>query len=227
MTVITSGTWPISAPVTSGTELATYLNELVNGVQTSQASPTRPPALQKGGVWAKTLGAADIALMFYDGTTDREIGSTVSNNWTKKGSIISVGNQGDNTEYSTTSTTPVTATRFQITPSSPTSRLIGWFFCQVRASNTASSGDWGSTVRTYFFNNSGTWVATSALSQLLHFSSLSGTGTQEVSATFPFTLDQSSLNASGVWDVAIRHFEVYTSTSIVDDGRIHYMEYEP
>ena len=80
MTVITSGTWPIDPTTTSGTELAAYLNELVNAIQTTQASPSRPPAMQKGGVWAKTLGAADIALMFYDGTADYEIGSVIGGN---------------------------------------------------------------------------------------------------------------------------------------------------
>ena len=89
MTVISSGTWPIDPTTTSGTELAAYLNEMVNAIQTSQASPSRPPAIQKGGVWTKTLGAADIALMLYDGTTDREIGKVVGGNATFGGTAVS------------------------------------------------------------------------------------------------------------------------------------------
>ena len=89
MTVISSGTWPIDPTTTSGTELAAYLNEMVNAIQTSQASPSRPPAIQKGGVWTKTLGAADIALMLYDGTTDREIGKVVGGNATFGGAAVS------------------------------------------------------------------------------------------------------------------------------------------
>jgi hypothetical protein len=27
--------------------------------------------------------------------------------------------------------------------------------------------------------------------------------------------------------VAIRHYEVYDATSVIDDGRFYYMEYEP
>lgn len=89
MTVISSGTWPIDATTTSGTELAAYLNEMADAIQTSQASPSRPPAIQKGGVWTKTLGAADIALMLYDGTTDREIGKVVGGNTSFGGTFVS------------------------------------------------------------------------------------------------------------------------------------------
>ena len=89
MTVISSGTWPIDPTTTSGTELAAYLNEMVDAIQTSQASPSRPPAIQKGGVWTKTLGATDVALMLYDGTTDREIGKVVGGNATFGGTAVS------------------------------------------------------------------------------------------------------------------------------------------
>ena len=77
MATIPSGIWPIDATVTSGTELAQYLNDWVQAFNTQSANATRPPTIQRGGVWAKTLGAADIALMMYDGTTDFQIGSIV------------------------------------------------------------------------------------------------------------------------------------------------------
>lgn len=80
MTTVPSGIWPIDPNVTTGTDLATYLNAWMDAFQSMQASPTRPPLIAKGGVWAKTLGAVDIALMFYDGTTDHEIGSVIGGN---------------------------------------------------------------------------------------------------------------------------------------------------
>ena len=57
--------------------LATHLNELVLAINSAQASPSRPPMITKGGIWAKTAGATDMSLMFYDGTTDHVIGSVV------------------------------------------------------------------------------------------------------------------------------------------------------
>ena len=77
MTVITSGVWPIDPTVTTGTELATYLNELVQAVNSSQSSASRPAMIVKGGIWTKTKGATDVDLMFFDGTTDFVVGSVV------------------------------------------------------------------------------------------------------------------------------------------------------
>jgi len=77
MTIITSGVWPIDANVETGTMLATHLNELVLAINSGQASPSRPPMITKGGIWAKTAGATDISIMFYDGTTDHVIGSVI------------------------------------------------------------------------------------------------------------------------------------------------------
>ena len=70
MTIITGGVWPINPNVETGTDLATHLNELVQAINSSQASASRPPMITKGGVWAKTAGATDIAIMFFDGLTD-------------------------------------------------------------------------------------------------------------------------------------------------------------
>ena len=80
MTTVPSGIWPIDPNVTTGTDLATYLNTWMNAFQSMQASATRPPLITKGGVWAKTIGATDVALMFYDGTADYEIGSVIGGN---------------------------------------------------------------------------------------------------------------------------------------------------
>ena len=77
MATIPSGIWPIDATTTNGTELAQYLNDWVQAFSTQHANATRPPMIARGGVWAKTLGATDIALMLYDGTTDHQIGSII------------------------------------------------------------------------------------------------------------------------------------------------------
>ena len=78
MTVIPSGVWPIDPTIVNGTELAQYLNTFVNAFNSMQSSATRPPTVAKGAVWSKTLGATDVALMFFDGGVDYEIGSIVN-----------------------------------------------------------------------------------------------------------------------------------------------------
>ena len=75
MTIISSGVWPINPSVETGTDLATHLNEVMLAINSQQASASRPPMITKGGVWTKTVGASDIAVMVYDGTTDYPIGS--------------------------------------------------------------------------------------------------------------------------------------------------------
>ena len=80
MAIIPSGIWPIDPTITNGTELAQYLNDWVQAFSSQHANATRPPMIARGGVWAKTLGATDIALMLYDGTTDYEIGKIIGGN---------------------------------------------------------------------------------------------------------------------------------------------------
>ena len=95
MAVISSGIWPIDPTVTSGSELAAFLNEFVAAFESSQASPSRPSVLERGGTWAKTMGASDIALMFFDGTTDHEIGSVVNGNVEFGGAVFNAGGTAD------------------------------------------------------------------------------------------------------------------------------------
>ena len=45
MAVISSGIWPIDPTVTSGSELAAFLNEFVDAFESGQASPSRPSVL--------------------------------------------------------------------------------------------------------------------------------------------------------------------------------------
>ena len=80
MAIVPSGIFPIDPTVTNGSELAQYLNDWVLAFHSQSANASRPPMIARGGVWAKTLGAADIALMLYDGTTDHEIGKIVGGN---------------------------------------------------------------------------------------------------------------------------------------------------
>ena len=77
MAIIPSGVWPIDPTITSGSELAAYLNDWVKAFNSQSSSSSRPPTIDRGGVWAKTLGASDIALMLFDGTSDYEIGKVV------------------------------------------------------------------------------------------------------------------------------------------------------
>jgi hypothetical protein len=98
MAVVASGNFPIDPTVVDGTQLANILNEWMTAYQSSQASPTRPPTIIKGGVWTKTLGATDIALMLFDGTKDIEIGKVV-------GGSASFGGAGVSTTAPATATT--------------------------------------------------------------------------------------------------------------------------
>ena len=87
MAIIPTGVWPIDANVTTGTELAVYLNDLLTAYNSTQASPTRPPLLLKGGLWAKLTGVAgDVSIMVYDGASDYEIGSVISGTFSISGS---------------------------------------------------------------------------------------------------------------------------------------------
>ena len=80
MAVLTPGIFPINPNVENGTDLANHLNELVKAILSTNASATRPAVLQRGGLWAKTGTGNDIALMFFDGTTDHQIGSITGGN---------------------------------------------------------------------------------------------------------------------------------------------------
>lgn len=154
-------------------------------------------------------------------------GTVTANQFVGSGAIILVGDQSDTTAYTTTSTSYQTATRFQITPSTSTSQLLGWFYCQMNATSTDADGDLGNTARVDNLNASSAWAARSSLAQNLRTENGTSTGIQEIAVTFPVLLTQSQLNPSGKWDVAVRHYSLYAATSEIDDGRFHYMEYEP
>jgi hypothetical protein len=154
-------------------------------------------------------------------------GTVTANRFVGSGAIILVSGLSDATNYSTTSNSYQTAARVQITPSTSTSRLMGWFYCQMRAVGTVSDGDMGNTARVYYLNSSGSWASASNVAQNLRTENGTSTGSQEIAVTFPVLFDQGDLNPSGDWDVAIRHYEIYDATSEIDDGKFYYMEYEP
>ena len=156
-------------------------------------------------------------------------GNVTANQFTGGGTIITSGQLSDSDSYSTTSTNYQTASRFQITPTTSTSKLLGWFFCQMRATSgtNITDGDMGNTARAHHLNSSGSWSAIGSLVQNLRTENSNSTGYQEIAVTFPIILNQSDLSPSGVWDVAIRHYEVFDAQSAIDDGRLFYMEFEP
>lgn len=180
--------------------------------------------VQNGAV---TLYHDNVAKIATSSTGVDVTGSVTANQFVGGGTIILSSSQSDSTSYSTTSTAYQTATRFQITPSTSTSQLLGWFFCQMRATGEVADGDMGNTARVHYLNSSGTWVSASNLSQNLRAESGTSTGFQEIAVTMPINLTQSHLNSNGVWDVSVRHYEVFDATSTIDDGMLHYMEYEP
>ena len=180
---------------------------------------------------AYTQAEADAEFVAKAGDTmtgDLDVTGTVTaNQFVGGGAIILVGGQSSGANYTTTSQNYQTATRFQITPSSSTSQLLGWFFCQMRATSGQSDGDMGNVARVHYIDSSGSWVAAGNLAHNIRNENGSSTGMQEIAVTLPILLTQDQLNASGVWDVAIRHYESYDATSAIDDGRLQYMEYEP
>ena len=156
-------------------------------------------------------------------------GNVTANQFIGSGTIITVGSQSDSTNHSTTSQNYQTASRFQITPTTSTSKLLGWLFCQMRATSgtNITDGDMGNTARAHHLNSSGSWSAIGSLAQNLRSENTTSTGYQEIAVTFPIILNQGDLSSSGVWDVAVRHYEVFDAKSAIDDGRLFYMEYEP
>lgn len=60
----------IVASSTSGTQLATILNDLKNAIVTGFSGDSRPSNLQAGGYWIKDTNAPIYQMYFYDGTSD-------------------------------------------------------------------------------------------------------------------------------------------------------------
>jgi hypothetical protein len=86
MSIINPGDTPIDPQVVDGTELAHRLNRLYSAVHSSHSNPSRPPSITAGGVWSRTVTGGH-ELMFYDGTADHKIGSSV-------GGVASFGGGG-------------------------------------------------------------------------------------------------------------------------------------
>jgi hypothetical protein len=77
MAIINPGDQPIDPQVVDGTELAQRLNRLYKAVYSSHSNSSRPPDITAGGVWARTV-TGGLDLMFYDGTVDHKIGSSIN-----------------------------------------------------------------------------------------------------------------------------------------------------
>jgi hypothetical protein len=213
-TVSTTGDRNFSALSAGGGHFSIYPDDATT------ANPTWVHKSNSSEDQAWVIGGVEVMRLEANGTL-------TANKFVGSGAIILVNSQSDGTSYTTTSQSYQTASRFQITPSTSTSRLMGWFYCQMRATSGQSDGDMGMTARVHYLNSSNTWAARGNLAQNLRTENGTSTGMQEIAVTFPVFLDQDDLNPSGVWDVAIRHYEVYDATSAIDDGRFYYMEYEP
>ena len=68
--------FPVIDPqVTTGTDLAEYLNNWVPAVESQHAGPARPPYLQPGGIWVEQVDADTWNVKLYTGAGDVQIGS--------------------------------------------------------------------------------------------------------------------------------------------------------
>ena len=77
--------FPIDPVTTSGTQLSDILNRLMQAIDTNHSGAARPPYLKPGGMWTKTPAANAFHLMWFDGTSDREICKTVAGVFTAAG----------------------------------------------------------------------------------------------------------------------------------------------
>lgn len=67
--------WPISPYLTSGIELADYLNSVIESVDTNNLGSSRPSYLEAGGIWSKSEDSK-INLYLYTGSADVKIASS-------------------------------------------------------------------------------------------------------------------------------------------------------
>lgn len=66
--------FPVIDPlVTTGTELADYLNSWVPALESNHTGATRPSYLPAGGIWTQQVSPTDWRLMLYTGSTDAQI----------------------------------------------------------------------------------------------------------------------------------------------------------
>ena len=84
-------------------------------------------------------------------------GNVTANQFTGGGTIITVGNLYDATAYTTTSQNFQTATRFQITPTTSTSKLLGWFYFRTEADGEQDDGDMSSNAKLHYRSASDSW----------------------------------------------------------------------
>ena len=68
--------WPISPYLTSGIELADYLNSVVESIDTNNFGSSRPSYTEAGGIWSKQEADDSIGLYLFTGSGDVKIGSS-------------------------------------------------------------------------------------------------------------------------------------------------------
>ena len=72
--------YPIDPNTTSGTDLATLMNEDEVAESSNHSGNARPAYLTAGGIWTQTVAGGTLNLMMYDGTNDVRIGDNQGNN---------------------------------------------------------------------------------------------------------------------------------------------------
>ena len=70
--------YPIDPTATSGTDLATIMNQDEVAESSNNSGNTRPAYLTAGGIWTQTVAGGTYNLMLYDGTKDVVIGDNQS-----------------------------------------------------------------------------------------------------------------------------------------------------
>lgn len=68
--------WPIDAYLTSGIQLADYLNAFVESVDTNNLGTSRPAYLEGGGLWSKEESDGSVGVYVYTGSVDVKIGNS-------------------------------------------------------------------------------------------------------------------------------------------------------
>lgn len=175
-----SANWPIDDTTTTGSELATYLNDLYASLMTLQAGTAQPSYIEAGMMWLKSV-SGDYELYLYDGTQDNLIGTfdVSEGEWLMGGGAVTVS--------ATAPASPMTGQIFLDTDDNSLQIYNGSSWDTVNGSTTTGADINTQSGTTY------TIVAGDADKQIM----LTNTGAKTI--TIPATLDTAF--QVGIWNV--------------------------